>query len=152
DPPDPEREDGRADKRAGHDRTNCQRAEPELDEVDRQQQGDKAIAERAHATRRQYTQCIGRGAGRHRSPPLVTGRPSSPHQCTPCCVGAKRRDKMSGPFVTPKAKVTPARISPTVWSLTCAPRSPKSTAILSCTCQIAPIIAERVRNRPTSRS
>jgi len=44
---------------------------------------------------------------------------------------------MSGPLVTPKAKVTPARISPVVWSLTRAPRNPKSTAMLSCTCQIA---------------
>src|SRR5262245_2934547 len=32
---------------------------------------------------------------------------------------------MSGPFVTPKAKVTPARISPAVWPLMRAPRSPK---------------------------
>ena len=42
-----------------------------------------------------------------------------------------RPDKISGPFVTPKAKVTPARISPAVWSLTRAPRMAKSTAILS---------------------
>jgi len=50
----------------------------------------------------------------------------------------------SGPFVRPKAKVTPARISPTVWPLTRAPRNPKSTAILSCTCQIAPTRAEPI--------
>src|SRR5262245_44835433 len=51
---------------------------------------------------------------------------------------------MSGPFVTSKAKVTPARISPAVWPLTRAPRNPKSTAILSWTCQIAPMRAEPV--------
>ena len=45
---------------------------------------------------------------------------------------------MSCPFVTPNAKVTPARISPAVWPLVRAPRDPKSTAILSWTCQIAP--------------
>ena len=39
-----------------------------------------------------------------------------------------------------------------VRSLTRAPRNPKSTAILSCTCQIAPTSAELVLRCPTSRS
>jgi chromate transporter len=41
---------------------------------------------------------------------------------------ASRPDKISGPFVTPKAKVTPARISRVVCSFTRAPRIAKSTA------------------------
>jgi hypothetical protein len=78
-PPDPQRQQGGADQRAGHDRTDRQRAESERDEVDGKQQRDKAIAERPHAARRQDTQRIGRSPGRHRPPPLVSPRQSAAH-------------------------------------------------------------------------
>jgi len=62
DPPDPERHQCRADQRAGHDGADRQCAEAALDQVDRQQKGDKAVAKRPHAARREG---IGRGPRRH---------------------------------------------------------------------------------------
>src|SRR5215469_18177090 len=152
DPPDPQRQQRSADQRAGHDRADRERAEPEIGQIDRQQQRDKAVAKGAHGPCRQYPQRIGRCSRGHWPPPLFTLRAPALHQRAPRGAKALILDKTSGPFVTPNAKVTPARISPAVALLTRAPRSPRSTAIFSWTCQIAPIRTERVRNRPTSRS
>src|SRR5271170_3930528 len=63
DPPDPERHQRRADQGAGDDGADRERAETALDEVDRQQQSNKAIAERAHTARRQVSSMFLRPRG-----------------------------------------------------------------------------------------
>src|ERR1700760_4001104 len=94
-----------------------------------------AAAHKLHSTPQQHRMNLNFG---ERVQPAADYRPlaySSPEavQTTGTVV------RMSGPFVPPNAKVTPARISPAVRSLMRAPRSPKSTAVLSLTCQIAPM-------------
>ena len=98
--------------RAGDNSADRERIEAALNQIDRQQQGDKSVAERPYTTRSQNAQSVGRSSLRQRPPPFVASRQSATHSSAPPRDQAHSRDQEQAENHPAKPGFVKPRIQP----------------------------------------